>query len=89
MQPTESGEMSRRNVLRTAGLTGVASIVGFSGTALASGNKGNNFGKGNGIGAFLNEQAAYKNNPVWRGGVVDMTGEENVEVVVGSRRVNL
>ena len=84
MQPAKSDGMSRRNVLRTAGLVGAVSLVSVPGTALAAGNKGNGFGNGNGLGVFLNEQAAYKDSPVWSGGVVDMTGEEAIEVVVGA-----
>ena len=84
MQPAKSGGMSRRNVLRTAGLVSAASLIGVPGTALARENKGNNFGNGNGIGVFLNEQAVYKDSPTWKGGVVDMTGEDSVEVVVGA-----
>lgn len=84
MQPIRTGGTSRRNVLRTAGLIGAASLIGVPGTALARENKGNNFGNGNGIGAFLNEQAAYKDSPTWKGGVVDMTKEDNVEVLVGA-----
>lgn len=76
--------MNRRGLLRTAGLVGVTSLVGLPGTAIAAGDKGNGFGNGNGVGAFLNERAAYKDRPVWSGGVVDMTGRENVEVVVGA-----
>ena len=84
MQPIKRDGMSRRNVLRTAGIVGVASIVGLPGTATAARTKGNNFGNGNGIGAFLNERAAYKNRPLWNTGIVDMTGRESVEVVVGA-----
>lgn len=84
MEPTKSDGMSRRNVLRTAGLVGAVSLAGIPGTALGAGNNENGFGNGNGLGAFLNEQAAYKDSPVWSGGVVDMTGEESVEVVVGA-----
>lgn len=84
MQPISSGETSRRNVLRTAGLVGAASLIGVPGTALARENKGNNYGNGNALGAFLNEEAAYKDNPSWKGGVVDMTGEDSVAVLVGA-----
>lgn len=85
MQPTETSDVSRRSLLRTAGAVGLASLVGFSGTAAAKPErKGNGFGNGNGIGAFLNEDAAYKDTPVWGSGVVDMTGRDTVEVVVGA-----
>lgn len=87
MQSSSSDLWSRRNVLKTTGVVGVASLAGMSGTAAAKPErkgKGNNFGNGHGVGAFLNEQAAYKPAPVWRDGVVDMTDRAAVEVVVGA-----
>lgn len=84
MHSSERVEMSRRTVLRTAGVVGMAALTGVPGTAAAAGNKGNSFGNGKGLGAFLNEQAAYKDAPVWSGGVVDLTDTETVEVVVGA-----
>ena len=84
MESTKRDGRTRRNVLRTAGLVGAVSLAGIPGTALGGENKRNGFGNGNGLGAFLNEQAAYKDSPVWSGGVVDTTGEESAEVVVGA-----
>jgi hypothetical protein len=44
---------------------------------------GNNYGNGKGIGAFLNEKPKWNDHP-WGDGVVNKTGEENVEVTVGA-----
>lgn len=41
-------------------------------------DKGNNYGNGNAIGAFLNEKALWNDNPR-NGGVVDMTGNGEVQ----------
>ena len=87
---TERKGMSRRNALKTAGAAGIASLIGLTGSAAAARpekeekGKGNNFGNGNGIGVFLNEEAEYKDSPVWSGGMVNRKGQENVEVVVGA-----
>lgn len=84
MKLDDDGPTSRRNVLRAAGVLGAASL-GMAGPAAArSRPKSNDFGNGNGIGAFLNETAAYKPAPVWSEGVVDMTGRETVDVEVGA-----
>lgn len=71
---------SRRAILKTAGAAGLLSAAGLSGTTAA---KGNNYGNGNGIGAFLNETAEFKNSPVWSSGVADKTGQPQVDVSVG------
>ena len=85
MQKSESSTVNRRSVLKTAGALSLLSTVGV-GTALAGKpeRKGNNFGNGNGVGAFLNEPAFYKPSPVWADGVVDMTGQDTVDVVNGA-----
>lgn len=80
---TESSKWgaSRRDVLRTVGAVGVASVAGLSGTAAA---KGNGYGNGNGIGAFLNEASEIVDRPVFTGQIADMRGMETVEVEVGN-----
>ena len=85
MQPVETDVTNRRNVLKTAGIVGLASLIGVSGTAAAKAeSKGHNFGNGNGLGVFLNEKAEYKDSPVWSGGVVNRKGLDEVDVVVGA-----
>ncbi|MBV0926246.1 hypothetical protein KTS45_18725 [Halomicroarcula limicola] len=83
MQSPDSRPTSRRNVLKTAGALAFLSTVGV-GAAAKPERKGNNFGNGNGIGAFLNERALYKPSPIWADGVVDMTEQDTVEVVTGA-----
>ncbi|MFC5972057.1 plastocyanin/azurin family copper-binding protein [Halomarina salina] len=85
MQQSKFPTISRRNVLKTAGAFSLLTTVGV-GTALADKpeRKGNNFGNGNGIGAFLNEKALYKPSPIWADGVVDMTEQDTVEVLSGA-----
>lgn len=81
LTPLTGNDSSRRDVLKTAGAVGLLSTVGLSGTATA---KGNNYGDGSGIGAFLNEEAEFKNPPLWDSGMTDKTGQSEVEVVVGT-----
>lgn len=78
---TNSDDTSRRDVLKTTAAVGVLSAAGLSGTAAA---KGNDYGNGNGVGAFLNEEAVFKDRPVWDSGVADRTGQSAVEVKVGT-----
>jgi plastocyanin len=72
---------SRRAVLRTAGTIGLLSTIGLSSTAAASHS---DYGNGNGIGAFLNDEAAFKKPPIWDSGIADMTGQSTVDVSVGT-----
>lgn len=72
---------SRRAVLKAAGTVGLFSAIGASGAAAA---RSGNYGNGNGIGAFLNDKAAFKKPPVWNTGVVDKTGQNTVYVTVGA-----
>lgn len=76
----DSGSSNRRKVLKTIGAA-VATGTVLSGTASA---RGNNYGNGNAVGAFLNEEALGKDNPIWTSGVADHTGEETVQVDVGT-----
>ena len=85
MQSPESRLTSRRTVLKTAGALSLLSTVGVGGAVAAKPDrKGNNFGNENGIGAFLNEKAEYKASPIWNSGIVNMTGHDSVEIVVGA-----
>lgn len=74
-------DLDRRTVLKTMG-TGVFGSTVVTGTAGAS--RGNDYGNGNGIGAFLNEDAEWKDRPIWDEGMADRTGESEVEVLVGA-----
>jgi len=47
----------------------------------SAGAKGNDYGDGNGLGAFLNDKAEYKPSPVWESGIADGTGQESVDVL--------
>ena len=77
-------EANRRTVLKTIGAGAVGSTV-LAGTASARGGKGggNSYGNGNAIGKFLNEEAKYKESPVWDTGVADRTGQDEVDVLFG------
>lgn len=74
--------VSRRGALKTAGAVGLLSLTGFTGTAAAE-EGGKSYGNGNGIGAFLNEESELKDTPMWTGGVADMRGMAEVEVLNG------
>lgn len=85
---TELTEANRRNVLKTvgAGILGSATVTG-SASAREDGDESGRqsaYGNGNGIGAFLNEKAQFKDDPVWSSGIADMTGQSEVEIVVGA-----
>lgn len=71
---------NRRNVLKTIG----AGVVGATTLTGAASPEGRNYGNGNGIGAFLNEEAVLKDMPVWDSGVADKTGQSAVNVLVGT-----
>lgn len=87
---SDSNYVSRRRVLRTGAL---ASGLVLGGGAMVSNvgaekpeqanndNNRNNYGNGNAIGAFLNEEAVYKESPVWDTGIADRTGREEVNVL--------
>lgn len=72
-------DATRRTVLRTIG-AGIGGTV-LAGSAAAGGQ---NYGNGNGIGAFLNERPLAKRMPVWDSGVADMTGQDEAVVDVGT-----
>ena len=42
------------------------------------------YGNGNGLDAFLNEEATFKESPVWDGKIANRMGEEVVDVAVGA-----
>lgn len=67
-------------MLKTIGAA-VATGTVLTGTASAGGN---NYGNGNAVGAFLNEEAEFKDRPIWDTGVANRTGEETVQVDVGA-----
>lgn len=70
---------TRRRVLKTLG----AGVIGGTVLAGSAGAKGNDYGNGNAIGAFVNEEAMFKESPVWETGVADETGETEVDVLFG------
>ena len=85
MHPAVPNAVSRRTVLKTATTLGLVSTLGVGGAiAVKPERKSKSFGTGNGIGAFLNEKAAYKPSPVWDSGIVDLTGRGTVEIEVGA-----
>lgn len=75
-------DMNRRTVLKATG--GLLSLAGVSSPAAANGTQEKNYGNGNGLGVFLNEQAAFKDHPVWDGAIVNRMGESVVDVAVGA-----
>lgn len=58
-----------------------AGVVGATVLAGSATARGNNYGNGSGLGAFLNEEAEYKPSPVWDSGIADRTGRETVNVL--------
>lgn len=81
MQSTSDSNWSRRDVLKTAGAVGLLSVAGLSGTTSARTPRYGNITR---IDAFLNQPAAYKDNPIWDGTVTDMTGQATADVQVGA-----
>lgn len=72
-------QANRRTVLKAIG-AGVAGGVVYTGAASA----GRNYGNGNGLGAFLNDEAVLKDQPIWDSGVADKTGRSEADVSVGA-----
>jgi len=80
---TEQSTANRRKFLKGIGV-GVLGSAAFTAPVSAKGkDKGNDYGNGNAIGTFLNEKALWNKKPR-NGGVVDMTGMNEVDVYVGS-----
>lgn len=73
-------EANRRRVLKTIG----AGIVGGTVITGSASAQGENYGNGNGVGAFLTEDAVFKDQPLWDSGVADKTGQSTVDVEVGA-----
>lgn len=71
--------IERRKVLKLTG-AGIAGSMALIGSASANGRYGN----GNGIGAFLNEEAVLKDRPIWDSGMANKTGQAEVEILVGT-----
>lgn len=78
------GVPDRRTVLKTigAGLLGTTAIAGPA-SAGGDGDTGA-YGNGNGLGAWLNEKAEFKQHPIWTGEIADKRGESVVDVAVGA-----
>lgn len=66
----------RRTVLKTLGMSAAVGGI-FTGAASA---RPDTYGNGNGIGAWLNEKPTLIGQKVWDGGIVDRTGEDEVEI---------
>lgn len=74
--------LDRRTVLKTTGA--ILGTAGISSTIAASSPPdGHQYGNGNGIGAFLNEEAMFKESPVWDTGVANRAGDDEVDVLFG------
>lgn len=82
---TKQRNAHRRTVLKTigAGAVGVATVTGSASADGGNGNRGA-YGNGNGLDEFLNEEAMFKEDPVWDGEIANRMGEEVVEVAVGA-----
>lgn len=77
-----SNHFSRRRVLRTGA---IASGIVLGGSALAGeAVASQTYGNGNGLDVFLNEEAVFKDSPIWDGEIADRTGQEVVDVAVGA-----
>lgn len=74
--------ITRRTALKTTG--GLLSFAVLTGSAAANGTQNKNYGNGNGLGAFLNEKAEFKDSPIWTGDIADRRGQEVVDVDVGA-----
>jgi plastocyanin len=72
-------QQTRRALLRSIG-AGAAGGILMTGSAIAEGDYGN----GNGIGGFLNEEALWKDQPIWDTGITDETEKSAVEISVGA-----
>lgn len=70
----------RRTVLQTVG-AGVISGVALTGVGST---EKDHYGNGNGLDVFLNEEAMFKENPIWDGEIANRMGEEVVDVAVGA-----
>lgn len=70
----------RRTVLKTVG-GGILGGALMSGSATAATT---HYGRGNGLDAFLNEEAMFKESPIWDGEIANRMGEETVDVAVGA-----
>ena len=68
--------LGRRSVLRTIG-AGVVGGVTLTGTASAGRD---DYGNGKAIGKFLNEEAMFKDSPIWDTGISNRRGEDEVTV---------
>lgn len=66
----------RRTVLQTIG-AGVVGGVTLTGVASAGAG---NYGNGKAIGKFLNEEAMFKDSPIWDTGIANRRGEDEVTV---------
>lgn len=69
-------------MLKTLG-AGIAGGTILTGSAAAEGGRGgrNHYGNGNAIGKFLNEEALYKEQPIWDSGIADRTVQAEVDVI--------
>lgn len=74
---------NRRKVLQTLGAGALGTITLSSPIAAGGQDKRNNYGDGNGIGAFLNDEASWNDEP-WGEGVTNMMHSSSVEVSVGA-----
>lgn len=76
-------DANRRTVLKTIGAGAVGGAV-LTGTASAKEDDEQHYGNGNGLDVFLNEEAIFKEDPIWDGEIADHKGEEVVDVAVGA-----
>jgi plastocyanin len=75
----------RRTVLKTVGV-GIIGSAAIPGLASAEGANDDQdaYGTGHGLDEFLNEEAPYKDGPIWDGEIVDMRGHAVADVAVGT-----
>lgn len=71
---------NRRTILKTIGV----GVVGGSVSTGSATAEENHYGNGNGLDEFLNEEAEFKESPIWDGEIADRRGESVVDVAVGA-----
>lgn len=74
----------RRTVLKTLGAGILGTAAGIGSVSAGAGTEQGAYGNGNGLDVFLNEEAMFKDSPIWDGEITDLRGHSVVDVAVGS-----
>lgn len=75
----------RRTALKAlgAGIAGSVALPGLASAEAGTDEQGA-YGDGHGLDVFLNEEAVFKDSPIWDGEITDMRGQAVVDVAVGA-----